>query len=172
MSTTFAEVIDLQCAHMARAAKRLDDKGYIVFVYNLNRFGESDAFPHRYFNGAMWEVFHQWRKANRRAVVSVRVVPSAKHVELIQKDGKPFDHPFTFVANIPRARRCREIVAALELMATTQKGRSGPAKGVGMLRQTQLSDRFEFIGEDRAAFETLLRVLEMPHHKALLTRTK
>lgn len=170
--TTFAELIDLQCAHMTRAAKRLDDKGYIVFVYNLNRYGENDAFPHRYFNGAMWEVFNQWCKANRRQVISVRVVPAPKHVELIQKDGKPFDHPFTFIANIPRAKRCREIVAALELMATTQKGRHGAANGVGILRRTELSDRFEFVGEDRAAFETLLRVLEMPHHRALLTGTR
>lgn len=170
--TNFTTVVEAQCRHMMHMAQRLDERGYIVFVHKLNDWGDTDAFLYAYFDGGLKLFFRAWRKRERRAVVTVDVFPDPKDRKAISVDSKPFDHPFSFKVDVPRRLSCRGLVASLELMAATTKGRGGKVTGTGMLLRTELSDRFEFKGNDRGALTAVLHVLEMPHHRDILIGKK
>lgn len=167
----FEETIQQQAEYMLRVARRIDERGYGVLVHRLNPDSASSPLP--YFDGAIGGLFKDWRKEFRRKAVLVHVwpVPDANLV-LSRKDGRWQDRAFAFMLDVPRATRCRPLVAALELMSEIREKRDGGFKGVGMLQCTRLSDRFEFKGHNRNALVTVLRILEMPQYREALTREK
>lgn len=172
MTDTFTETVEHQCRQMLHAAKRLDERGYILHVWGVNYEDATGKLPFGTTTVLMKTLEAQWRAKHRRRCVIVHVWPgnmTPSEREDMHRTGRVFDHPFTFKANVPRTRRLRIIVAALELMSALKTKRYGPTTGVGMLLRTELSDRFEFAGQGRGALTAVLRVLEMPDHRELLT---
>lgn len=167
---TFNETIETQCAHLRAVGKRIDERGYCVILHGVNREGENPKLPHGMMSFTVNRMVRQWAKAGRRkvAVVNVHVYPQDK--QKVDKGTSPFDCRLTFECTVPRSRHLRPLVAVLEMASTTQRGRSGSTTGVGFLRSTELSDRFEFRGDGREALESVLRVLEMPCHREMLLR--
>lgn len=173
MTNTFTETVEYQCRQMLHAAKRLDERGYIMHVWGVNRDDPTAAPPYGTTTALMQALTKEWCAKHRRRCVIVHVWPNSMpplEWDDLWRTGRVFDHPFRFVTNVPRTRRLRIIVAALELMSATTQGRGNPTMGTGMLLRTELSDRFEFAGEGRGALTAVIRVLEMPDHWALLTQ--
>lgn len=169
---TFESAVQRQCDYLLRAARRLDERGYAVIVHRLNPESTQSNLPFGYFNGALEQYAKCWIKEHKCKSVLVHIWPHAGE-ELLKSmvDGKVFDRPFTFIANVPRALRCRGLVAALELMSSISTGR-GSKRGAGIFHCSRMSDRFEFKGEGRNALEAMLRMLDMPQHRELLTKGK
>lgn len=167
---TFSETIETQCAHLRAIGKRIDERGYCVILHGANREGENPKLPHGMIAFAASRMVHQWAKSHRRKIAVVNVWVTGKDKLAVDKGANPFDGGVFFTCNVPRSRHLRPLVAVLEMSSTTQKGRSGATTGVGFLRRTELHDRFEFKGEGREALESMLRVLEMPCHREMLTR--
>lgn len=169
----FEQAVQRQCAHMIRLAQRIDERGYGVMVHGLNKSQSSSLWPYSYYVGGTNRFYDAWRTEFKRKTVLVHVWPKVNGDQLLTEiDGKWQEREFRFYLNVGRAVKLRPIIAALELMAETRKGRFGATRGGGILSCTQLSDRFEFTGSGRAALTTVLRVLEMPHHREILTEVK
>lgn len=169
---TFTETIEAQCAHLRALGKRIDERGYCVILHGVNREGENPKLPHGLFAFSANRLVRQWAKAGRRKIAVVNVWIQPRDKSKVDKGANPFDCDLFFECTVPRSRHLRPLVAVLEMSSTTQKGRSGATTGVGFLRGTELSDRFEFKGEGKQALESLLRVLEMSCHREMLLRWK
>ena len=167
---TLTETIETQCAHLRAIAKRVDERGYCVILHGVNREGENPKLPHGLLAFSSNRIVEQWAKAHRRKIAVVNVWLQHRDKAKVDNGANPFDCEFIFECTVPRSRHLRPLVAVLEMSSTTQKGRSGSTTGVGFLRGTELSDRFEFKGENKQALESLLRVLEMSCHRQMLLR--
>lgn len=169
---TLTETIETQCAYLRALAKRVDERGYCVILHGVNREGENPKLPHGLIAFSAHRMVRQWAKEGRRKIAVVQVWLQPKDKIKVDKGENPFTCDIVFDCSIPRSRHLRPLVAVLEMSSTTQKGRYGSTTGVGFLRGTELSDRFEFKGEGREALESLLRVLEMSCHRDMLLRWK
>jgi hypothetical protein len=185
-ANTFTEAVQLQTQIMLNVARRLDEKGYAVILYNLNRDGENERYLYNYLGGALPRLLDDWARykwgsgplAKRRRPVIVHIHPDPIHWEAVLSTGKVMEHPFTFTCSIPNRVHYREIHATLELMSSKRKHRwRGEAQGTGVLvrvgkmRTTEkesASDSLEYRGSTKDALEVLLRVLEMPQHRKIL----
>lgn len=167
---TFTSVVEHQCRQMLHAAKMLDERGYIVHVWAVNPSDPEHPLPFGMTTRAVHDAARDWTKRYRRKTVRIDVWSKAqgRDYEDLQRTGKVFNYPFAFTCCVPRTRRLRIIVASLELMSATTKGRGGQVTGTGMLLRTELSDRFEFRGEDAGAFRAVLSILHMPDHREAL----
>jgi hypothetical protein len=157
-SPTFTTVVEKQCQRMLAAAKRLDERGYIVLVWCRNKDPEGAA-PYGIATIMLRETIKAWKQKYRRSPVVVNVQPLRQTVADVEAifAGHIFDASFRFEVTIQRATKLRAIVVALELLT-------------GLLERTEKQGGYVFSGEGRTAFEALLRVLEMPHHRELMTR--
>lgn len=176
--STFTEMLQVQCDQMLAVARRLDERGYAVVVHGLNADGADNRYLYKYFDGALAEYIEciGRRCTGSRMPTIVHVHPTDPDrrkpdnpAALRARGGKLLDHSFNFMMQLPQTKRYKELVAALDFVCQKKEKRgSTEIKGVGILLATSVSDYIEYTGSGRAAFEILIRYLEMPQHRAIL----
>lgn len=170
-SGTVEDLVKQQTTHLLREARRIDEKGYAVFIHHLNSDGATSHL-YRYFSGA----FDNFLDDIRQHPIIVHVWPDVTKLPDILRTGRVFDYPLRFKCILPRIRRILPIVAAVELMGTTtttarkDTGYKRRIQGAGTLFEVRsCSSSSAVTGSSKDALLALLRVLDMPHHRAVLT---
>jgi hypothetical protein len=170
---------DKQAALMRKAIERVETKGYYITFAGLNQDGTDPRYIFNYFGGGLNQYLDTALALRGRRLVKVlvwlhdkgtRKDPDPIKLEAI-RTGRLFDYPFGFKAILPDRKAYMPIITALELMSKKKVKtgkRSYEFKGSGFLNQENVGGRAEFVGHGREPFETVLRVLEMPHHRAIL----
>lgn len=176
-ANTFTEAVQLQTTIMLKIAKRLDEKGYAVMVHGLNRDGKNERYLYTYFSGATPRFLYNWAAHKwgagplnkRRKPVIVHIHPSMASWELVAKTGNVTGNPLAFSCSIPNRKHFKPIHASLDLMCKKYDRRTRSWGGNGVLEAEVGSDVIHYRGKDKDELELLLRVLDMPPHREILT---
>ena len=160
MATSLVEAAAAQVQLITRAAERAHVKGYFAVVHQLNPDARSDRHLYSYFAGALTRWARDWCVAHRRYCIVVDIFPGRQGV---------LDDTLIFKLKIPRRKPLQPIIVALQLMSKKKAKRWAPAEGTGTLIMVPFTDYMEFAGEGREALEVAIAVLDMAHHRAILT---
>lgn len=170
MPTTAADALRAQFEIMLTQARRADERGYMVLLHHLNPDANDYGFLYGSFNAALTRFLEDRRAHGRgRRIAIVHVWPEKDAV----LTGKPFDGVLSFSIELPRSREYRPLCDALGLMSARMiriegSKRTREKRGTGIFTWTEKSSVHEYSGTGRTALETLLRVLEIPHHRSIL----
>lgn len=157
--TTFTEVTKVQCDAMMGAAKRLDEKGYLLAFFNYydpryHARQKNPKLPYDAINKVLWAMFQTWRKEHGRRVISILVWPDGGTDRT--KMAGPFDCDFLFEVVVPRTTRLRIITTALGFILPKQDKSSG----------------FTFKGRGKVALQNVIKILDMPDHREMLVTNR
>lgn len=168
---SFTTVVEHQTKQMLAAAKMLDDRGYIVQIWQANKLDPEGKAPFGFTTGLMRELVKCWKQKHRRAPVVVDVHSSRMTTddrEKLFENGRVFDYPFHFMVSIQRTTRLRHIVVALQLLSRVEC--QGRVSGNGVLLCRMKSNTFTFHGEGREQFQMVMRVLHYEHHREAMIK--
>lgn len=181
MPATFVEAVASQCRLLTHASKRLDEAGYMVLVHGLNRDTLDGRFMYGHIAGGLESFGKMWARARGLTLVTVDVWPYKDDYPAIRESGKPFDHGFSSTTTLRLVRRYKPIIAALEIVSARMEAidpeerrkRLKEAKryrnGTGVLTMEAMPEEVKFYGSGRPALEVIMRILNMPDHRHLLT---
>ena len=167
MMALYADALRVQCEAMLTQAKRADERGYCVLVHGLNSGALDNGFLYGPFAGALLRWLEERRSNAARRVAVVNVFPEAAAATT----GKPFDGALSFSLELPKTRSWRPICSAIELMSAKRERVEGvyQTRGTGVFVWKPMSSCHHYSGSGRTALETLLRILEIPHHRRIMT---
>ena len=144
-----------QAQLIIKMAEHCEKMGYFFALHGLN----PDASTHKpfgYFVGGMGAFVEAWAETHGRRYLRINIF----HY------GEPMMH---FKFRVRRTARLRQLVVALEMFAKRRKSRREQAQGSGLITSTEMSNVFEFSGKGTEALEVVVGVLNMPHHRTILT---
>jgi hypothetical protein len=151
---------------MARMAKQAETHGFCIVHHAANPHTTNDRL-FNFFAGGFGIMFDAWCRIHGRKYIRINVW---SHENL----GPPAIRSWAF--EIPRTRRLRGIVAALDLFCDNYKGVSNYelrtlTKNASRPLSLHHSDRFEYQGKDATSLKLVLEVLRVPDHRQILTDT-
>lgn len=145
-----------QALLIVKMAKQCETMGYFFALHGLNGEAINDK-PFGYFVGGMGAYVETWARNHGRKYIRINVF----HY------GTDKMH---FKFRILRTARLRPIIVALEMFGRRRTGTEKTWTGSGMLDCHERSNFFEVSGKGTDALEIACNVLNMPHHRAILTR--
>jgi hypothetical protein len=160
----FHAAITRQTELMLKMARQAEQRGYFLVLTGLNDTATKNKYLFSYLQGGFTEFFKRWCEANGRKYVRIAV-----HVVLYPGNPRIDAGTLTWRFKLPRTKRFRPIIAALETMGRRRTSRRDPTGyGSGPLMITELPGYFEISGRDRSSLELAVAMLDMPHHRAIL----
>ena len=153
---------------MLRMAKQAETYGFCIVHHAVNPHTKNDKL-FNFFAGGFGAMFDAWCRTHGRKYIRINVWSYE------DKNGTP-----TTIRNwsfeIPRTRRLRGIVAALDLFCDKYKGSINYElhpliKNSSRPWCIQRSDRFEYHGKDSTSLKLVIEVLRVPDHQRILTDT-
>jgi hypothetical protein len=157
MSETFEQAMALQCAIMMTEARRIDMRGYAILRCGLNQDATNNQRIYSYLSGAFEQFLGDWDIANKK-----------RHVLIFLRT--PKDNTINFHFRVPTVKSHRPLLAALEIMAMKVSRSESWTKPRGaVLTVLAMSNQCQFRGFSADALKTVLNILDMPQHRAILT---
>lgn len=159
----FAEWGATQLELMARAFAHADAHGYCTLIHEQNPDARANKYLYRYFDGALQEWLKDWGRTHGRRCIVLHIYPR--------------DDKFVFSFRVPRRDAFKPINAAFEIMSEGRENRWAARSVVTPKAMTRVafSEYYEYRGLGRDNFELVLCILNMPHHREIMTgvfRTK
>jgi len=148
--------VEKQTRVIIKMAQQCEQFGYFYALHALNPELRNDK-PYGYFVGGMGAFVEQWCETHGRRYIRINVFCY----------GEPGMH---FKFRVRRTARLRQLVDALEMFAKRRNRNEKETSGTGIIVSHERSNFFEFHGKGYEALETVVSVLNMPHHRAILTR--
>lgn len=164
---TFSEALEDQLAIMRAAAQSIEKRGYAVLVHNCYGPDMAEPFGFGYLNGGFSKFTYTWARTNRSRHLIIDVVYNRVR-ERPTRWREVFDKPFSFQLHIPNLKVYAPIFAVLELMAIQVKDNRGGKR----LHYDKATSYTSVRGEDKDQLDVLLKILNMPQHRAILTGSK
>jgi hypothetical protein len=163
-AATFTEAVQAQTTIMLNIAKRLDERGYAVIFHD-------QKLETQLCHGIVTIANEVGGKRRRRPViVEVRINWPARKTAL--KDGswltQPISVPFTFRCRVNSTKAYAPIHAALSMMCVERPRRWVQASDT-IIEKYPMSTMVEYTGRGKNLLEIMIRVLDMPQHRAILT---
>jgi len=164
-TTSLVAATRRQAELLVRIAQSCEERGYCILLGGLNQ-DATNNYPFGYFIGGMDQWIPDWGKQFGKKYVLV-------HVRCDRDKMKAGAPPSAAVSNwwlrLPKTRRFKPLVVAFELMAKKRERRRVSIAGVAVFEQWSGSAFFEFRGRDKSSLDTAIAILEMEHHREIMT---
>lgn len=174
MSTSLIEFMSHQTSHLSRMATTAEQLGFCVVPHGVNPHTQNNRL-YNFMSGGFGDLFDTWCRAHGRKYIRINTWYNTP----IPSTGPLTDNLRHWSFDIPRTKRLRPIVVALDLVCNVVEMEGGGwnarmrANHVIAMSSRPVSqhhhDHHAYQGTTLDGLELMISILRMPNHQEILT---